>query len=87
MKDCDLETCQMSNIHPHCQRCFPVRVKCKTCSYVHDFQPGDVDRGDLYVRDVPPNEWMCPHCEARMMGVFDNRVTVTKQSTLKGLFG
>jgi rubredoxin len=87
MEDCELENCEMSKPHPLCRRCFPVRVKCKTCGHVHDFQPGDVERGDIYVMDVPPEEWICPHCEARMMGVFDQRVDITKQSTLEGLFG
>lgn len=54
---------------------------------MNDFQVDDIERGDLYVRDAPPAQWPCPHCDARTMGTFDRRVEVNKQSTLEGLFG
>ncbi len=87
MEDCDLENCRFSKTNPQCQKCFPVRVKCRTCGHVQDFKVDDPDRGDDYIRDNPPEDWPCPHCEARMMGVFDRRIDVGNQSTLEALFG
>lgn len=87
MKDCELKDCKFSKTHPKCQRCFPVRVHCKTCGHSHDFPVGDVERGDTWIRDSDPKEWPCPHCLAREMGRFDRRVSVGKQATLEALFG
>jgi len=87
MDECKLENCKFDKPHPHCQRCFPVRSHCRTCGHVHDFQPGDVERGDIFLRDSPPSEWPCPHCGAREMAKFDRRVkSPEKQSTLEALF-
>lgn len=88
MEDCKLENCQFTSTHPKCRQCFPVRGLCKTCGHSHDFQPGDVERGDLYLRDSDPWQWPCPRCGAREMGRFDRRVEIPqKQTTLEGLFG
>lgn len=69
---------------PTCVRCNIINVKCATCGKEHSLLPGDPDRGDLFVRDLPVSSWMCPSCTAMEMGISERKIDRSSQATLEG---